>query len=162
TQSIERVRRHHPAVLEVVLGSPGEALPAETKIGAPGCRLEHANGRGHHFGADAVARNHRHSIGVHVNSPLPTANCQLSILLPPRLFGSWELWSWELTRVTIVRSSSTTENRQAARSPGAGARSESRPATTEAASDIRRRTGSAPDRCHSGSSRRSGSRRTRA
>ena len=64
-QQIQRVGRHHPAVLEVVLRSPRKRLPLEADVHARACRVDRAHRGGRHFVPDAVAGNHRHAIRFH-------------------------------------------------------------------------------------------------
>jgi hypothetical protein len=64
-QPIERVLRHHPTVLEVVLRAPVELLPDQAELKAGRGRLQHPDRRWNHFVSNAVAGNHCYAIGLH-------------------------------------------------------------------------------------------------
>src|SRR5690606_37262066 len=56
---------HHAPVPGVVLAAPGQLVPAEANAVAAAGGLEHAHALGHHFLADAVARNDRDAMFCH-------------------------------------------------------------------------------------------------
>ena len=64
-QHIQRVGRHHSAVLEVVVRSPRERLPREPHVHLRACRVDRAHRGGRHLAPDAVTRNYRHTERFH-------------------------------------------------------------------------------------------------
>ena len=57
-QPLERVRRHHPAVGEVVLRAPVEIRCSAARTHGRRGRVEHAAGGGHDFRADSISRDY--------------------------------------------------------------------------------------------------------
>src|SRR5262249_2654947 len=104
TQPIERIAGHHLPAREVVLGAPRERLPGEPHTRALARGLEHAYGRGDHFGADAVTGNHCDTVVIHSDH---------------HSFRAEE----SLRGLTTNRADATTESRRAARSPDPRAKS---------------------------------------
>ena len=63
--SIEPVFRHHAAGLSKGLATPGKLVPVEFEAEARTGRFEHADTLGHHFLADAIARNDGDPVFLH-------------------------------------------------------------------------------------------------
>jgi hypothetical protein len=66
-QLIERIRGHHCAMLEIMIGPPGKMSPLELKPEASAGGFEHIDAGGNHFTTDAVSRDHCNAISSHTN-----------------------------------------------------------------------------------------------
>ena len=66
-KQVQRLFRHHPAVIEVVLRPPRKVLPLEAEAGAPGGRVEDSKGGGDDFLSDPVAGNDGNAICLHAH-----------------------------------------------------------------------------------------------
>ena len=64
-QQVQGVGWHHAAVAEIIFGAPFEVLEIEGNVEPGANGLQHAERRGHHFLAHAVARNDRDGESFH-------------------------------------------------------------------------------------------------